>query len=254
MEVLPALPSGAFQLIYIDPPFNTGKTQTRARSRPCRDADGDRTGFEGRRYRTRAARHLAYCDAFDDYLAFLEPRLRRGASRARADRQPLLPHRLPRGALLQGAARRDLRPRVLPQRDHLGLRLRRAARRGAGRPSTTTSSCTSRTPPRYVFNADDVDRDPVHGARSRRPPRRPRAASSRPTRGGTPSSAPTGKEKTGYPTQKPLGILRRIVQASSRPGRLVLDFFAGSGTQARRRRSSAATTCSWTTTPRRYRL
>ena len=39
-----------------------------------------------------------------------------------------------------------------------------------------------------------------------------------------------GSEKTGYPTQKPLGVLRRIVQASSRPGDLVLDFFAGSGT------------------------
>jgi len=39
-----------------------------------------------------------------------------------------------------------------------------------------------------------------------------------------------GKEKTGYPTQKPLGIIRRIVAASSNPGDLVLDFFAGSGT------------------------
>src|SRR5207244_5831013 len=39
-----------------------------------------------------------------------------------------------------------------------------------------------------------------------------------------------GKEKTGYPTQKPLGILKRIVTASSAPGDIVLDFFAGSGT------------------------
>ena len=42
--------------------------------------------------------------------------------------------------------------------------------------------------------------------------------------------SPTGREKTGYPTQKPLGILRRIIQASSNPGDSVLDFFAGSGT------------------------
>jgi site-specific DNA-methyltransferase (adenine-specific) len=42
--------------------------------------------------------------------------------------------------------------------------------------------------------------------------------------------SPTGKEKTGYPTQKPIGILRRIIQASSKEGDVVLDFFAGSGT------------------------
>jgi len=42
--------------------------------------------------------------------------------------------------------------------------------------------------------------------------------------------SPTGKEKTGYPTQKPLGVLRRIIQASSKPGDLVIDFFGGSGT------------------------
>jgi len=44
--------------------------------------------------------------------------------------------------------------------------------------------------------------------------------------------SPTGKEKTSYPTQKPLGILRRIISASSKPGDSVLDFFAGSGTTA----------------------
>ena len=39
-----------------------------------------------------------------------------------------------------------------------------------------------------------------------------------------------GAEKTGYPTQKPEGVLRRIVAASSRPGDWCLDFFAGCGT------------------------
>ena len=42
--------------------------------------------------------------------------------------------------------------------------------------------------------------------------------------------SPTGREKTGYPTQKPLRILERIVRVHSEPGDLVLDFFAGSGT------------------------
>ena len=48
--------------------------------------------------------------------------------------------------------------------------------------------------------------------------------------GGTPSSRRPAKEKTGYATQKPDGVLRRIIQASSAPGDWVLDFFAGSGT------------------------
>lgn len=37
-------------------------------------------------------------------------------------------------------------------------------------------------------------------------------------------------EKTGYPTQKPEGVLRRIILASSNEGDTVLDYFAGSGT------------------------
>ena len=73
-----------------------------------------------------ARRSRPTATTFDDYLAFLAPRLARGAPAARARGHAVLPHRLPRGAPLQGAARRDLRARVLPQRDHLGLRLRRA--------------------------------------------------------------------------------------------------------------------------------
>ena len=87
-----------------------------------------------------------------------------------------------------------------------------------------------RDPERYYFDHDAVDREPLHGAGPRRRPRRPRAASCRRTSGGTRSCRPTAREKTGYPTQKPEGILRRIVQASTRPGDWCLDFFAGSGT------------------------
>ena len=39
----------------------------------------------------------------------------------------------------------------------------------------------------------------------------------------------SGREKTGYPTQKPLKILERIVRVHSRAGDKLLDFFAGSG-------------------------
>ena len=42
--------------------------------------------------------------------------------------------------------------------------------------------------------------------------------------------ATNGSEKTGYATQKPEGVLRRVITASSQPGDLVMDFFAGSGT------------------------
>ncbi len=38
------------------------------------------------------------------------------------------------------------------------------------------------------------------------------------------------KERLGYPTQKPLGLLQRIVEASSNPGDVVLDPFCGCGT------------------------
>ena len=87
----------------------------------------------------------------------------------------------------------------------------------------------ARNPSGYVFNVDEIERIPYmpRGSSGRK---KPRAGSSRPTRGGTPSSLRTVRKKTGYPTQKPIGILRRIVQTSSRPGALVLDFFAGSGT------------------------
>jgi DNA modification methylase len=76
LELLPDLPSGAFGLIYLDPPFNTGGSQRRRTIEVFSpDAGGDRTGFAGRRYRSRLLRESSYRDSFDDYLAFLEPRL-----------------------------------------------------------------------------------------------------------------------------------------------------------------------------------
>ena len=83
--VLDALPERAFDLIYMDPPFNTGRSQRRDSLTVVADADGDRVGFGGRRYRARLLRSLAYDDAFADYLEFLEPRLARA-------RELLAPH------------------------------------------------------------------------------------------------------------------------------------------------------------------
>ena len=42
--------------------------------------------------------------------------------------------------------------------------------------------------------------------------------------------APMARERTGYPTQKPLTLLERIIKASSNPGDIVFDPFCGSGT------------------------
>ena len=40
-------------------------------------------------------------------------------------------------------------------------------------------------------------------------------------------------ERVGHPTQKPAAVIERLVKALSRPGDVVLDFFAGSGTTGR---------------------
>src|ERR1700726_252789 len=74
---LARLPAGFFDLIYVDPPFNTGRAQARRTLSVAAASDGDRTGFGGRRYRSRLLRALSYDDAFADYLGFLEPRLAR---------------------------------------------------------------------------------------------------------------------------------------------------------------------------------
>ncbi|MDQ2796246.1 MAG: site-specific DNA-methyltransferase, partial [Actinomycetota bacterium] len=74
-EILPTLPDAAFQLIYIDPPFNTGRAQQRRTVSTVRDEVGDRTGFGGRRYATTEQSRHAYLDVHDDYLGMLEPLL-----------------------------------------------------------------------------------------------------------------------------------------------------------------------------------
>jgi site-specific DNA-methyltransferase (adenine-specific) len=76
LALLPTLPSGGFDLIYVDPPFNTGGVQARVRTQVVRDAAAGRVGFRGERYRSVAVGASAFADRFDDYLGWLEPRLR----------------------------------------------------------------------------------------------------------------------------------------------------------------------------------
>ena len=75
MNYLPELASGSVDLIYIDPPFNTGRTQERTVSKTIASEEGDRVGYQGRRYKTIRLGTLGYADVFDDYIGFLEPRL-----------------------------------------------------------------------------------------------------------------------------------------------------------------------------------
>lgn len=75
LDVLRELPSASVELIYIDPPFNTGKTQQRTQIKTVRSSSGDRVGFQGRRYESIVVGTKRFNDLFDDYLAFIEPRL-----------------------------------------------------------------------------------------------------------------------------------------------------------------------------------
>ena len=78
LTVLRTLSPGSIDLIYIDPPFNTGRTQTRVALRAEQDVAGDRTGFQGKRYRTTTLGETGYRDCFDDYLAFPRAAIDRG--------------------------------------------------------------------------------------------------------------------------------------------------------------------------------
>jgi len=228
LAVLPTLPEASVDLIYIDPPFNTGKAQQRRTLRTVRDTLGDRTGFQGQRYRTEELGRSAYADAFDDYLAFLEPRLRE-AHRLLAPTGSLYFHIDYREAhyckiLLDGIFGRECFLNEVIWAYDYGARTTKK-----WPPKHDTILVYVKDPARYYFDTAEVDRiaymapglvGPEKAARGKLP-----------TDTWWHTIVPTnGKEKTGYPTQKPLGILRRIVAASSPPGGLVLDFFAGSGT------------------------
>ena len=225
---LATLPAGAFDLIYMDPPFNTGRAQSRHSLSVVASADGDRIGFGGRRYRTRLLQSLSYDDAFADYLAFLEPRLVR-ARELLAPHGTLYFHIDYREAhycklLLDELFGRDAFLNELIWSYDYGAKPRR---RWPAKHDTILVYV--RTPGAHLFEADAVEREPymAPGLVSAEKA----ARGKRPTDVWFHTIVPTnGREKTGYPTQKPEGVLRRIVAASSRPGGWCLDPFAGSGT------------------------
>ncbi|WP_299030067.1 site-specific DNA-methyltransferase [uncultured Thermanaerothrix sp.] len=228
LPILQALPSESVDLIYIDPPFNTGRVQARPRLRTLQAESGDRVGFGGRRYLTVKLGQQAYADVFDDYLGFLEPRLRE-AYRVLKPHGSLYFHIDYREVhyckvLLDSIFGRECFLNEIIWAYDYGARTRRK-----WPPKHDNILFYAKDPKHYTFNYDAVERIPYMAPGLVGPQKAARGKF--PTDTWWHTIVPTnGSERTGYPTQKPLGILRRILQASSNPGDLVLDFFAGSGT------------------------
>ena len=226
--VLDELASGTFDLVYMDPPFNTGRAQTRSSLAVTADPGARRVGFGGRRYRSALLQRLSYDDQFGDYLAFLEPRLSR-ARELLAPHGTLYFHIDYREAhycklLLDEVFGRDAFLNEIIWAYDYGAKPRR---RWPAKHDTILAYV--RTPGAHHFDADAVEREPYMAPGLVGPEKAARGK--RPTDVWFHTIVPTnGAEKTGYPTQKPAGVLRRLVAASSRPGGWCLDPFAGSGT------------------------
>ena len=228
LDVMPSFPDGAFRMIYLDPPFNTGRERTARRLRTVAASDGDRTGFGGRRYRSEPLESSSYRDRFDDYLGFLEPRLRE-ARRLLDPEGTLYLHLDYREAhyvklLCDEIFGRDCFLNELVWAYDYGAKPRR---RWPAKHDTILVYV--RDPDGYWFDAQEVEREPYMAPGLVTPEKAARGKL--PTDVWWHTIVPTsGRERTGYPTQKPEGLLRRMVLASSRPGDRVADFFAGSGT------------------------
>ncbi|MCB9708293.1 MAG: site-specific DNA-methyltransferase [Myxococcales bacterium] len=228
-EVLRRMPDACLDLVYIDPPFNTGKRQERVHTKMMRDpVNGDRTGYQGLRYRTIKLGSTSYDDLFEDYLGFLEPRL-------------IEIHRVlkPNGSLFFHVDYREvhyckvLLDQIFGRRAFIneivwaydyGARSRKR-----WSPKHDNILWYAKNPESYTFNFEEMDRIPYMAPGL--------VGKEKALRGKTPTDvwwhtivSPTGKEKTGYATQKPLGIVERIIKVHTHPGDLVADFFAGSGT------------------------
>jgi site-specific DNA-methyltransferase (adenine-specific) len=227
LELLAKLPEQSFQLIYIDPPFNTGREQVRTTRKSQRSELG-RLGFKGQSYDQVVERVLSYDDQFVDYWKFLEPRLEQ-AWRLLSETGTLYLHLDYREAhyakvLLDALFGRDCFLNEIIWAYDYG-----AKPKGRWPAKHDTILVYVKDPKRYFFDSEAVDREPYMAPGL--------VTAEKAERGKLPTDvwwhtivSPTGKEKTGYPTQKPEGILRRIIQASTKPGDWVLDFFAGSGT------------------------
>lgn len=228
LDFLQSLDDASVDLVYIDPPFNTGRSQSRRQTKTTRSENGDRVGFKGQRYSTEVIAQRAFADKFDDYLGFLTPRLQEA-------------HRVlkPNGSFFLHIDYREVHyAKVLLDqifgRSCFQNEIIWAYDYGARSKKRWSSKHDnilwfSKHPTEYTYRYDDIDRIPYMAPGLVTPEKA--------AKGKTPTDtwwhtivSPNGKEKTGYPTQKPLGVINRIIRVHSNPGDLVLDFFAGSGT------------------------
>lgn len=228
MVALTELPDASFRLIYIDPPFNTGRAQRRQSMKTVRAENGNRVGFKGHTYQTIKGMISSYDDAFADYWQFLEPRLEQ-AFRILTEDGTLYLHLDYREVhyakvCLDALFGRDCFLNEIIWAYDYGARAK-----GKWPTKHDNILVYVKNPDKYLFNSELVDREPYMAPGL--------VTQEKAEKGKLPTDvwwhtivSPTGKEKTGYATQKPEGVLRRIVQASSQPGDWVLDFFAGSGT------------------------
>ena len=230
LEVLREIPDGAINLIYIDPPFNTGRVQKRQALKTVKSTGGSRVGFKGASYETVKGTITSYDDSFVDYWEFLEPRLEE-AWRVLASNGTLYLHldyrEVHYAKVLLDAlfGRESFLNEIIWAYDY-------GARSKSKWPAKHDNILVYvKDPSNYVFNNTAVDREPYMAPGLVTPEKA--------ALGKLPTDvwwhtivSPTGKEKTGYVTQKPEGILRRVIHASSNEGDLVMDFFGGSGTTA----------------------
>lgn len=228
LAVLRALPDACVDLIYIDPPFNTGRVQKRTSLATVRDENGDRVGFKGQLYRTIRGRTSGYDDRFDDFLGFLQPRMEE-AYRILVPDGSLFFHLDYREihyckVMLDGIfGRASFINEIIWAYDY-------GARSKKRWPAKHDNILWyAKNPESFTFNFDAMDRIP-YMAPGLVGPRKAAL-------GKTPTDvwwhtivSPNGREKTGYATQKPRAIIDRIVKVHSRPGDILCDFFAGSGT------------------------
>lgn len=228
IEILKNIESNSIPLIYIDPPFNSGKEQSRTQIRIRKDQNGDRTGFMGNTYSTEAIGTKKYADTFDDYKDFIYSRLEE-AYRILSPNGSLYFHIDYREVhyckiwLDQIFGRECFMNEIIWAYDYGGKA------KSKWPPKHDNILYYVKDPKNYTFNVDDIDREPYMAPGLVGPEKAAKGKLPTDTWWWT-IVGTNSKERNGYPTQKPLGIINRIIRASSNPGDVVMDFFAGSGT------------------------
>ena len=228
LPVLRQLPEACVDLVYIDPPFATGQVR---RLQSIRTGRGTRVrrDFAGRTYQWEVVTDLSFRDdmPLPAYLAFLRQHLAEAHRVLKETGSIYLHldfHAVHHARLIMDeifGADRFLNE-IIWAYDYGGRPRDRWPRKH-------DNSLWYARGARWAFQREAIDRIPYMAPGLVGPDKAARGKV--PTDVWWMTIVPTnGRERTGYPTQKPERLLQRIITASSRPGDLVLDFFAGSGT------------------------